>query len=310
MLWDMRTDCTYYCADVLSVDLMKKNTHLCTFSQKRHITATPLQADYQYDYSISGSFSFNGKEKDWESGFHYYGARYYWSEVLTGWLSVDPKADKYPGISPYAYCGWNPVKLVDPDGMDGVPFIDKKNKTITVKADIIFYMPNQGNIGSGKINNWTTKLISDINKEWNSHEWTYNYEGDTYKVRFEFTGTFDNSIHGSNDFNYDKNNNRKNYIELSAESSYRYDYKSGKYIYSRRSNVVNYNRGKWYHDTKSAAHEAGHLLFQPDRYYENNQSDTGYGQKSGWEGTIMAEPGGMGHVVQKDVNAVLDDILK
>jgi hypothetical protein len=31
-------------------------------------------------------FVFNGKEKDYESGFHYYGARYYWSEVLTGRL--------------------------------------------------------------------------------------------------------------------------------------------------------------------------------------------------------------------------------
>lgn len=27
-------------------------------------------------------------------------------------------ADKYPSISPYAYCAWNPVKLVDPDGRD------------------------------------------------------------------------------------------------------------------------------------------------------------------------------------------------
>ena len=60
--------------------------------------------------------NFNGKEKDHESGFHYYGARYYWGEVLTGWLSVDPMADKYPGISPYAYCAWNPIKLIDPDG--------------------------------------------------------------------------------------------------------------------------------------------------------------------------------------------------
>jgi hypothetical protein len=35
---------------------------------------------------------------------------------MTGWLSVDPMADKYPGVSPYAYCAWNPIKLVDPDG--------------------------------------------------------------------------------------------------------------------------------------------------------------------------------------------------
>ncbi len=62
-------------------------------------------------------FVFNGKEKDYESGFHYYGARYYWSELLTGWLSVDPMMDKYPSISPYAYCAWNPIKLVDVDGL-------------------------------------------------------------------------------------------------------------------------------------------------------------------------------------------------
>ena len=34
------------------------------------------------------------------------------------WLSVDPMADKYPSISPYAYCAWNPIKLLDPDGKD------------------------------------------------------------------------------------------------------------------------------------------------------------------------------------------------
>ena len=37
-------------------------------------------------------------------------------ELMTMWLSVDPMADKYPSISPYAYCAWNPVKLVDPEG--------------------------------------------------------------------------------------------------------------------------------------------------------------------------------------------------
>lgn len=26
--------------------------------------------------------------------------------------------DEYPSISPYAYCAWNPVNLVDPDGME------------------------------------------------------------------------------------------------------------------------------------------------------------------------------------------------
>ena len=29
-------------------------------------------------------------------------------------------ADKYPGISPYAYCAWNPIIAKDPNGMDSV----------------------------------------------------------------------------------------------------------------------------------------------------------------------------------------------
>ena len=52
------------------------------------------------------------------------------------WLSVDPMADKYPSISPYVYCNWNPVKLKDPDGMETIENddgwkIDRHKKTIT-----------------------------------------------------------------------------------------------------------------------------------------------------------------------------------
>ena len=46
---------------------------------------------------------------------HSHGARYY-QPNLSIWLSVDPMADKYPGLSPYTYCANNPVRLVDPDG--------------------------------------------------------------------------------------------------------------------------------------------------------------------------------------------------
>ena len=31
--------------------------------------------------------------------------------ALATWLSPEPLMDKYPHISPYAYCNWNPVKL-------------------------------------------------------------------------------------------------------------------------------------------------------------------------------------------------------
>ena len=68
-------------------------------------------------------YKYNGKEKDPESGLHYYGARYYDSDI-SQWLSIDPMADKYPSLSPYNYCADNPVILVDPDGREPIlPFV-------------------------------------------------------------------------------------------------------------------------------------------------------------------------------------------
>ena len=69
--------------------------------------------------SFSASNTFSTKEKDSETGFSYFGARYYSSD-LSIWLSVDPMSDKYPSLSPYVYCADNPVKLVDPNGEDPI----------------------------------------------------------------------------------------------------------------------------------------------------------------------------------------------
>ena len=75
--------------------------------------------DNQVSYGYDERYKFTGKERDKESGYDYFGARYYFSS-FSHWLTVDPLADKYPGISPYAYCVWNPIKYVDPDGRDAV----------------------------------------------------------------------------------------------------------------------------------------------------------------------------------------------
>lgn len=56
------------------------------------------------------------EQRDAETGYGYFGARYMDYEILTSFLSVDRYADKYPSISPYAYCAWNPIKLIDPTG--------------------------------------------------------------------------------------------------------------------------------------------------------------------------------------------------
>ena len=60
-------------------------------------------------------YKFTGKERDEETGYDYFGARYY-MPLLYHWTKVDPLVDDYLHISPYAYCNWNPIKYVDPDG--------------------------------------------------------------------------------------------------------------------------------------------------------------------------------------------------
>ena len=77
--------------------------------------------------------TFTGKERDSETGFSYFGARCYDSDLMTGWLSVDPMADKYPSLSPYVYCGWNPVRLVDPNGEDWYETENNETKQKEIK---------------------------------------------------------------------------------------------------------------------------------------------------------------------------------
>ncbi len=63
-------------------------------------------------------FLFNGKELDEETGLYYYGARYY-NPTISLWLSTDPLQEKYPHISTYAYTFNNPIRYIDPTGMEG-----------------------------------------------------------------------------------------------------------------------------------------------------------------------------------------------
>jgi len=73
--------------------------------------------------SFDSRYKFTGKERDEETAYDYFGARYYDSD-LSQWLSVDPMSDKYPSLSPYNYCENNPVVLIDPNGNSTSPIYD------------------------------------------------------------------------------------------------------------------------------------------------------------------------------------------
>ena len=82
----------------------------------------PFGAPYADDDAISGTdiqpYKYNGKELDLMHGLNTYdySARQYYS-ILGRWDRVDPLCERYYSTSPYAYCSNNPIRFVDPTGM-------------------------------------------------------------------------------------------------------------------------------------------------------------------------------------------------
>ena len=105
------------------------------FPEKISNQAKPYPRMFPDKFPCFHPFTFTGKERDTETGYSYFGARYYDSDLSGLFLSVDPMADKYPGISPYAYCAWNPIKLVDPDGKEISTHTDHEGNVVAVFDD-------------------------------------------------------------------------------------------------------------------------------------------------------------------------------
>ena len=84
-------------------------------------------------------YKYNGKELDRTYGLdlYDYSARYM-DGALGRFTTMDPMAEKYYGISPYAYCANNPMRFVDPTGMDWYSYIDEEGITQYRWSDEIF----------------------------------------------------------------------------------------------------------------------------------------------------------------------------
>ena len=99
------------------------------------------------------------------------------TDDLCKWLSVDPLSDKYPGISPYAYAAWNPVKFVDPDGRS-TKVVRNDDDTYTVfggdlnDGDLHIYeytKDKDGNLIKGNsigVSTSTTSFYDSDTKQW------------------------------------------------------------------------------------------------------------------------------------------------
>ena len=114
------------------------------------------------------------------------------------WLSVDPLADKYPGISPYAYCAWNPIKYVDPDGKDYTINIDNETNTMTITAKY-YVNPHDAESAQQSIDFWNNQ----------SGNFAYESKRKQYKIFFNLQTEITNNV--SNALNNDPANDANAY---------------------------------------------------------------------------------------------------
>ena len=109
------------------------------------------------------SYKYNGKELDTKGGLklYDYGARHY-DPVLGRFMTVDPMAEKYYSVSPYAYCGNNPIMLVDVNGKEwGIVLNANGTKTVTLAVN--FNVDSSLNLTSSQINAYKTAISAQLN---------------------------------------------------------------------------------------------------------------------------------------------------
>ncbi|WP_236264234.1 RHS repeat domain-containing protein [Dysgonomonas sp. Marseille-P4677] len=130
----------YYLADHLGNNRVVVNAS-GTITQRNHYYPFGTAFAEKYDDGKKQQYKYNGKELDdmHQLNLYDYSARYYESAVGR-FTSVDPMAEMYSSISPYAYVANNPIRRVDPTGMNPITivastFIDSSGKIIDVRND-------------------------------------------------------------------------------------------------------------------------------------------------------------------------------
>ena len=92
----------------------------------RHTISSTNASDSRY--------RFTGKELSEESGEYDFGARFL-DPIPGRFTTIDPLAEKYYSLSPYAYCAGNPMSFVDPDGTFISTHTDYDGNVIFVRDD-------------------------------------------------------------------------------------------------------------------------------------------------------------------------------
>lgn len=85
-------------------------------------------------------YKYGTKELDRQNGLDWYDSQARMYDPLLGRTpTMDSKAEDYYSISPYVWCGGNPILFVDPNGMDYGLRINEQDKAIIIEANYYVY---------------------------------------------------------------------------------------------------------------------------------------------------------------------------
>ncbi|ATP59282.1 type IV secretion protein Rhs [Pedobacter ginsengisoli] len=125
-------------------------------------TARVIQEDEYYAFGLNrqkflsgdkNNYLYNGKEEQEVLTDEYdYGARFY-DPMIGRWNVIDPLAEKNRRFSPYVYVDNNPLRFIDPDGME------KKDWFVNNLTGQVLYVKGQSKITQGTLDkmNYGTK---------------------------------------------------------------------------------------------------------------------------------------------------------
>ena len=127
----------YYITDHLGSTRAVANTNGYAFATFDY---TPYGSLLNAEDTPTGTdYLFTGKERQAKQGAgELYDSQARFMDTGGRFLSIDPMAEKFYHLSPYAYCAGDPVNLVDPDGRkiyfaDGVPEWFKERYYATIE---------------------------------------------------------------------------------------------------------------------------------------------------------------------------------
>jgi RHS repeat-associated protein len=93
----------------------------------------PFGQEIPVSSQSDNQLKYNSKELQTEADLTWYdyGARFY-DPVIGRWHSIDPMAETSRRWSPYTYCMNNPIRFIDPDGMNTSPYYDDQGNFLGV----------------------------------------------------------------------------------------------------------------------------------------------------------------------------------